>query len=561
MRRNPKGSPIRWLAVVLSLSLVAAACGGDDDEGAGGETDDTEDTGEPGEGGTLIFGADQDFNGYNVETAKDNQLAAGQIMRNVWATAYRTRPDFTLEPYLIREEATVVSEDPFTVEWRIRDEAVWDDGTPVTANDLEFPAMMCNGRTEGASCASTSGFDLITELTKPDPKTLRAVFSQPYADYKGLMLAVPHHIAVERAPGGNMVEAWNTAFNQDPGAAAGPFKVTNRVKGVSLTLERNDSFWGKKASLDKIIVRFLPDSGSQVDALRNREVNMIYPQPQLDQVRDVAEISGVSSEINFGPTFEHLTFNLDNPLLAIPEVRQAIGKGVDRAEIVNKLMKPFSQKASQLDNRILMSTQAGYEPHGPDYAEVDIAGAQKLLEDAGFERKGDYYEKDGKQLALRLSTTSGNQLRETQGVLIQAQLKRVGIRINIQNAIPDTLFGEWLPEGNFDIANFAWVGTPFPSSGAKQIFGSESDSNYGGYASKAVDQKILAALGETDDTARLALLNELDVMLWDDMPLLPLYQKPTFLAHADAFANIEDNTTEESPFWNSEEWALRASAK
>ena len=567
MRRSPKGSPFHWLAILLSLSLVAGACGGDDDdEGAAGEeTENTGDAeGEEGDGGTLIFGADQDFSGYNTNTSKDNSLAGGQIMRNVWATAYRTRPDFTLEPYLIKEEATVVSENPFTVEWKIRDEAQWDDGTPITADDLAYPAEMCNGKERAGTkpdCASTSGFDLITELTKPDPKTLRAVFSQPYADYRGLMYAVPFHIAKERAPGGDMVAAWNTGFDKDPGAAVGPFKVTKRVKGSSLTLERNDSFFGQKAVLDRIIFRFLPDSGSQVDALRNREVQMIYPQPQLEQVRQVGEIAGVTSGISFGPTFEHLTFNFKNPLLAIPEVRQAIAMGVDRAAIVETLMKPFSEKASQLDNRVLVSTQKGYEAHGPKYAKADVAGAQKLLEKAGFTKKGQFYQKDGETLALRLGTTAGNALREQQGVLIQAQLAEVGIRINIANAKADVFFGENLPGGNFDIANFAWVGTALPASGAKQIYDSKSDSNFGKYASAKVDKMLRDALGETDEAARLKLLNEIDVALWEDLVNVPLYQKPTFLAHSDAYVNIEDNTTTESPFWNSESWALLKSAR
>lgn len=573
MRRNPEAGRLSWLAILLSCALVAGACGGDDDDSGGAAPDETEEdaggedtggdepAGETGSGGDIIFGADQDFSGYNSATSKDNSLAAGQIMRNVWASAYRTRPDFTLEPYLIKEEATVVSEKPFTVEWKIRDEAEWSDGTPVTSDDLAYAAEMCNKKNEKADCASTSGFDLITELTKPDPKTLRAVFSQPYADYKGLMFATPYHIAKERAPGGDMVEAWNTAFDQDPGVACGPFKVGKRVKGSSLTLERNDSFWGDPAVLDRIIFRFLPESGSQVDALRNEEVKLIYPQPQLDQVKQVGELSGVTSGISFGPTFEHLTFNFKNPFLAIPEVRQAIALGLDRVAIVDKLMKPFSDKASQLDNRVLVSTQKGYEPHGAKFAKADVAGAQTLLKKAGFVKDGEFFAKDGEVLALRLSTTAGNQLREQQGQLIQLQLKEVGIRINIANFPADVFFGERLPGGDFDIGNFAWVGTALPASGAKQIYDSESDSNFGKYSNPKVDKMLQDALGEVDETARLKLLNQIDAALWDDLVNLPLYQKPTFLAHYDDYVNIEDNTTTESPFWNSEAWALLKSAK
>lgn len=557
MSLSGRGGIARLLLPLLCVTLVAAACG-DDDDGAGGEVED----GELIEGGRLVFGADQDFPGYNVNTVKDNTLAGGMVMKNVWSGAYRARPDFTVEPDVLAQEATVSSEEPFVVEWKIKPEAAWDDGTPLSADDFEMVWMMCNGRTEGASCASTTGYDLIDTLEKPDPKTVRATFSQPFADYKSLFDDIPPSHIIKRDFPNNHVEGWNTGFDDGPGAASGPFKVANRERGASLTLARNEKYWGEKANLDEIVFRFLPESTTQPDALRNREVNMIYPQPQLDQVETVADFPGVHSEINFGPTFEHLTFNLENDFLAMPEVRRAIAHGVDRAAIVNRLMKPFSERGSQLDNRILVSNQKGYEAHGADYATVSVERAAEVLEDAGFTKGEDgIYEKDGKRLSLRLSTTAGNQLREQQGVLIQAQLKQAGIDIRIDNSPAEDLFGKRLPEGNFDIANFAWVGTPFPAAGGYQLYHSTSGSNFGKYSSRTVDQKLLEALAETDEVTRLGILNEIDQQMWVDMPSLPLYQKPTFLAYETRFANITDNTTEESPFWNSEEWAVKAQAQ
>lgn len=565
MSFSRKGGTARWSAALLALALLGAACGGDDGgaDDEGGQTGTSEVSGDSTvkDGGTLVFGADQDFGGYNVNTSKGNQLAANQAIRLVWATAYRARPDFSMEPYLLAEEAAIVSQDPFTVEWKIQPKATWSDGVPVSADDFEFIWLMCNGSKKTADCANPTGYDLITKLEKPDPKTVRTVFKQPYADYKSLFPVVPSHIAKQRG-GGDDVAGWNTGFNDDPGAAAGPYKVEGRVRGDSLTLVRNESFWGKPAHLDKITFRFLPESLTQPDALRNGEVKMIYPQPQLDQVQIVEEIGNVKSEINFGPTFEHLTFNMKNEFLSNVEVRRAIAYGVDRTAIVNRLMLPFSEKASQLDNRVLVSSQKGYEAHGADYAKANVKKAQDLLVKAGFTKgAGGIFEKDGKKLQLRLSTTAGNDLREQQETLIQQQLKLVGIDIRIDNTEADDLFNKRLPEGNFDIANFAWVGTPFPASGANQIYNGTSASNFGRYANKKVDDLMLKALGTVDETARLEVLNQLDEAMWDDLPNLPLYQKPTFLAYYESYGNISDNTTSESPFWNAEEWGLKATAK
>ena len=100
-----------------------------------------------------------------------------------------------------------------------------------------------------------------------------------------------------------------------------------------------------------------------------------------------------------------------------------------------------------------------------------MAGATKLLEDAGYTKGADgIYAKGGKPLSLRISTTAGNQLRETQEQLIQAQLKQIGVDIKIVNADNRELFGEWLPKGNFDIANFGWVGNPFAVSSSQDLY-------------------------------------------------------------------------------------------
>jgi peptide/nickel transport system substrate-binding protein len=555
VRIHGKGNAARLFLTLLCVALIAGACGSDDKK-QGGEAAQG---GDEKTGGTLVFGADQDFPGYNVNTVKDNTLAGGQIMKQVWSGAYRVKPDFSLEPDVLAGEATVTSEDPFTVEWKIKPEASWDDGTPLSSDDFELYWQMCNGKNKEASCASTTGFDLIAKLDKVDAKTVRGEFAQPFSDYKSLFDDIPPSHIIKKLSPDDLVKGWNTALDNEPGASSGPFKVGERVKGASLKLVRNEKYWGTKAKLDEIIFRFLPESTTQPDALRNGEVNMIYPQPQLDQVETVKAFPGVHSEINFGPTFEHLTLNTKNEFLADKAVRQAIAYGVDRAAIVTRLMKPFSDKASQLDNRLLVSTQKGYEAHGQDYAKVDVAKAISLLEGAGFKKGATgIMEKGGKKLSLRLSTTAGNKLREQQGVLIQAQLKDVGIDIRIDNSPAETLFGERLPGGNFDIANFAWVGTPFPAAGGYQIYSAASGSNFGKYNNKQVDEKLLAALAETDEVTRLGLLNEIDKMMWEDVPNIPLYQKPTFLAYNTKYVNISDNTTEESPFWNSETWALKA---
>jgi peptide/nickel transport system substrate-binding protein len=221
-------------------------------------------------------------------------------------------------------------------------------------------------------------------------------------------------------------------------------------------------------------------------------------------------------------------------------------------------MKPFSDDAERLDQVVYMTNQEQYEPMGEDYAERDVDGARQVLEDAGYTQgSGGVYEKDGQRLSFRLSTTAGNELREQQGELIQNHLREVGIDIRIDNIESTVLFGEWLPGGNFDIANFAWVGGVFPISGTKQIYETGSDSNYGNYTSEEFDQLAGEGVQALDEDEQADIGNQMAEVLATDLPVLPLYQKPTFLGIRDTFTGVEDNSTNEGPFWNSHVWGMR----
>ena len=359
-------------------------------------------------------------------------------------------------------------------------------------------------------------------------KTVTVVFKTPFRDWKSMFASgnfiLPSHYVKEQ-PGG-----WNTGLDKNPEniPSGGWFKVDNYTPGQSLTVVRNDKYFGQKSNLDSVVFRFLPESTTQPAALQNNEVDLIYPQPQLDQVTQVKALPDVTSQINFGPTFEHFDFNFKNEHLGDLKVRQAIAKGVNVEDLVNRTVKQFSDQAAPLGNRIYMTTQPDqYQDNFTEYGKGDTAAATALLEEAGYTKGGDgIYAKDGKKLSLRISTTAGNQLRETQEELFQAQMKEIGVDIKIANAESTKFFSDWLPNGNFDIANFAWVGSPFSISGSQASYITGSGSNYGAYSSKKVDDLFKQAMGEFDDAKATELGNQIDQQITADMATIPLYQKP-----------------------------------
>lgn len=550
-----KGSRAWLLAVLAILSLIAAACGGgDDDDGTTAPTDEEVEI-EP--GGTLTYASDQQLGGFNINTSKDNKAALQWIVINVYPSAFRVLPSFEVIPNdNLLESAEQTKDDPQTIVYKIKEEAVWSDGTPITADDFVYRWENSNGSNKESDVASTTGYEDIESVTGSDnKKTVTVVFKQPFSDWRAIFdNLLPAHI-MKTVPGG-----WNTGLDNPPTWAGGPFKIGNYTKDQSLTLVPNEKWWGDKPNLESIVVRFGIAATAIPEALQNNEIDLAYPQPQIDLVERVKSVPGIKSEMNYGLTYEHIDFNFQNEFLAVKEVRQAIGYGLDRDAIVERTVKQFDARGKRLDNRIWLTGQPEYEAHGKEYSKRDIAKAKAALEKAGFTAGSDgIYTKGGKKLSLRIGTTGGNALREQTEQLIQAQLKDVGIDITIANTPGSAVFDEFAA-GNFDIALFAWVGTPFTVSSNKAIFESGSGSNFGKYDNPEIGKMFEQAIRTADQDESIEISQDIDEILWEDLATIPLYVKPTFLPYRDTFGNIKDNATTEGPLWNAPEIGVKKAA-
>ena len=132
-------------------------------------------------------------------------------------------------------------------------------------------------------------------------------------------------------------------------------------------------------------------------------------------------------------------------------------------------------------------------------------------------------------------------------------MKKIGVDIKIANADSTKFFGEWLPNGNFDIANFAWVGSPFSISGSQAIYRDRQRQQLRPVLQQEGRRAVHAGHRRVRPEAKATELgNQIDQQITADMATIPLYQKPTFIAWRNTFANISDNSTQDGPFWNAE---------
>jgi peptide/nickel transport system substrate-binding protein len=561
------------IATGIAGAMALTACGG----GGGGNEGSAESS-----GGRVIYGESTDFpeNLYPYISA-GNATSTFNILARILPSTYNVQPDFSVEwdQSLLAEEPTLDTNGGTQVNtYKINPDAVWSDGTPITADDFIYSwnaqrsADPANGGCE--SVLSTNGYANIASVEgSDDGKTVTVTYAEPYADWKALFTGLlPAHLMASDDPVAQCATE-TTGWPIDQGLpsdiSAGPFQLLKKnidVGAQVVVLTPNPKWWGDKPKLDQLVIQNIGnDPTTAVQGLQNQELGVIYPQPQLDLVDQVEGLKpNVESTITFGLSFEHLDFNTQDKHLADPNVRKAFAMALDRQEIVDQTVKQFSSDAQVLDNRLYVNNQPEYKDNAPaEYKEKNTAKAKQLLEQSGYTLGADgiYTHPDRGPLHIQIDTTANNPLRQTTIEVMIPQLKEAGIDASF-NANPD-IFGDVdkptsLVAGGFQAALFAWVSSPFV--GANQsIYYSPANGlgqNYTRTGTPEIDQLLAQMVSAPDPEKSADLANQVDTALWDQMATVPLYQKPTFIAFQKSIQNVKDNASQAGPLWNAEKWAL-----
>jgi peptide/nickel transport system substrate-binding protein len=534
-------------AAVAALVLVAAACGNGSGRSGGAS------------GRTLVFSAEGELKGFNPAVTRTGGQVAADVAQNILFYGSKATPTFGLDFVGLEHPPTIVSTSPQVVEYVIAKDAVWSDGTAVSSEDLRYYWEQATRPENGVDVSPS--YEDMTRLEVTGPKSVRATFAEPvsYENYARYWGAVPQ-AAYVKAHG-----KWETALDDAPGPSAGPYMLDGWDKGVSLTLVRNPKWWGaKKPGLDRIIFRFRDGAKSLREALSSGEVDMAAPQADpvvLADVKDLIQAKGsqrVRVEKGASADWEVLTLNTQG-LLSDVRVRRAVAMAIDRDAIAAVAVKPVVASAKPLGNFVFMPNQPTYEAHDAAYFPPDrVAAARSLLAEAGWTQSGASWTKGGKRLELTLSTTPGQTIRVEQMDLIRDQLGRVGIATTRDDCPIACLRTRMAGPGPFDITGFGWSGGVAATSTIKAIYGTGSPLNFGKWSNTRFDDLMKAAVSEPDPQRQASLANQADRLLWEDLPALPLYEKPGVLIVRDRFVGPGVNGGGDGVFWNSQEWTVKA---
>jgi peptide/nickel transport system substrate-binding protein len=546
MRTRPRTAACAALAAAAALLL--ASCGGDPGGGAGSGLAgaDQQQQGvndvnplprdQVRHGGDLRWPLDaipDNFNANHVDGTLGENI---EVMSALMPGAHDALPDAGVvvdTDYFTSIELT--SAEPQVVTYTLNPAANWDDGTPISWVDLQAQWQAMNGTNPEFLVSSTTGYEDIAAVERGvDDRQAVVTFARPFAEWRSLFGAI--YPASTNTDPATFDEGWIETVP----TSAGPFRLeTVDTTARTITLVRNEKWWGEPAKLDRIVFRVV-ERGALADALANNEIDFYQIGSDVNLFARSQAIPGAEIRQAVEPLYNHLTFNGgEGALLADPALRRALAQGIDRQVVTDALIGRIVPEATPLGNFLYVQGSANHVDHSQDVA-YDPAAATAALDRLGWTAPGpgQVRAKDGKPLNVRLVTTAGNPISERVSQLVQAQLTAIGVGVELVPAASADYFDEFVTPGNFDIVTFAWGGTPFPVTSTRNIYATTGEQNYGGIGSPEIDALYDQAIRELDDAARTELGQRIDQLIWEQLPQLPLYQSTGAYAVRGTLANF-----------------------
>ncbi len=411
--------------------------------------------------------------------------------------------------------------------FRLRPDALWQDGAPVTAADVVFTVqVMQSPDYPGVPFLSEMWRSVVIEQV--DAHTVRFILRGPFApflDYTTVGL-LPAHI-LGSVP---VAELIDSPFNAQP-IGTGPFQV-QEVSAQHMVLVANEAYYGERSYLDRLEFHFYPDAPSVFEARQRGEVDgiaRVLPQ-HLQAIRRDETLTLYSAPLS---GYNIVFLNLDRAIFQDRSVRQAMLWALDRQKLVDSIL---DGQGIVINSPILPNSWA-YDPNVQAYT-YDPRKAKALLEGAGwFDENGDGVRERGPlRLEFTLATNADDDTRVALAQAISAQLAEVGVRATLQMVTWEELVGTQLRLRRFDAVLSGWQNLPpdpdpYPYWHSSQA--NEDGLNFSSLISGEADALLAEARSTLDRQRRFELYQHFQYLFAEEVPSLLLYQ-PVYNYAVDA---------------------------
>lgn len=513
---------------ILFTSLIAlfiiSACSKDS-----GSTDEATDNGSSASEGnsvaandTLIVGLEAEPTSFDPHQLSDYNSSRAAM--ELYDQLVRFKDGSTeLEPSLA--EKWDVSEDGLEYIFTLRDDVKFHDGTQFNANAVKFsidrqidPSHPFHDTGQFAYADFT--FGMVDKVEVLGDYEVKITLQEAFAPFLSNMAM---HSASIVSP--SAVEKYGEDFTKNP-VGTGPFKFVSWSPGVEAVLEKNEEYFGTSPKISKIIFKPIAEAQTRLAELEAGNINLIVNVPPDDLVR-LQDDDRVQIIEDAGMHVWWTAFNTQKEPFDNVKVRQAVNYAVDKEAIIDGLL----QGTGELANSPIPPNVWGHNPNVKNYPH-DPEKAKELLAEAGYP--------DGFEVDYWVPESgSGMQQPQVMAAAIQADLAKIGVKLNIQTFEWGTYLDKvFVPieESDMDMHQMSWIGDNGDPDNFLYILLSGEQwptkgFNDSYYDNPEVNELLNKARVTSDKSERTAMYEKVQEIVMEEAPWLVLdYEKQIVLA-------------------------------
>lgn len=455
-----------------------------------------------------------------------------------------------------------VSADGKTLTVKLREDALWSDGEPFTADDLVFTYEMI--LSEKNIVNSTYPYaDYVASVEAADAHTAVIKFNEPFAAWLTYIFAsdiLPKHVLQPVFEADGTLD--NAEWNKAPAVGMGPFVFSEWESGSHLIFKANP-LWINPPKLEQIFIRFVPDDAAQEAAILagDTDIGVFLSSDQIAKLEATGDVKVPAVSSGYAETwFFNVNPETAHPAMLDVNVRKALALATDRFSIIKDLLLESVNfvPSSPWDGTPPFNSSLEAYPYDPDQAKA-------LLDEAGWvDSNGDgTRDKDGVELVLRYVTTT-RELRKNVQAVVQQQWAAVGIGVELRNFTGDIFFGGFaaggpMSIGDYDIGEYSNApGFPDPEMSSlflcSEITSAENPDggNSQGYCNPELDALLTEQASTVDLNKRIDLYHQIQQIMYDDVVVVMLWSDPDLWSLHSRLQGVKFSGA--MPFWNSNEW-------
>ncbi|MBO1002130.1 peptide ABC transporter substrate-binding protein [Pseudogracilibacillus auburnensis] len=535
------------LTFVFVFSIFLTACGSGDDDatentdgenGAGEEQDTDEQDADKQDADEQVLSINIKSEPPSLHPGTSTDTTSSAVLDQVFEGLTRVNQEGNPEPAMADE--IDISNDGLIYTFKIREDAKWTNGDPVTAGDFEYAWKWVldpeNADTDyayqlypikGAEDAKENEGSLDdVGITVEDDHTLVVELEQPTDYFLELTAFHTYYPVNESVVEGN--DKWALDVSEDY-VSNGPFKLVSWDHKDKIVIEKNEDYWdADTVKLETINMQMIDDEATALQMYENGELDWVgdpidkIPLAAIPAMKDSGEL-----HISDRAGLYYYTLNHDDELFANKNIRKAFALSINRQGIVENISKGEQKPAMALvPPSMFPESETGYfKDNDVELAKEHLA---KGLEELGLD----------KLPKVKLSYNTDEEHAAIAQAIQDMWKKNLEVDVELNNE-EWNVYLDSLSEGNYQIGRIGWIADFNDAINFLELFETVGGNNYTNWESKDYQELLKASRGELDSDKRMEILKEAEELYMEELPIAPVYFYTFVYAYKDHVKGIE----------------------